>query len=410
MNETQTELLLTQRLKELSVREVVDFEETTQEQIQVDLAELFRGAIRMSLEVMLEEELKAMVGAERFERGPGRRGHRNGSYLRGLLTSMGHIDVRVPRTRDGSAAGVLGAYKRRTNEVDEMLTEAYVSGVSQRKAADVTEALMGERVSKSVVSRVAKRLQQTVDELRNGRIEQAFPYLYLDATFLDVRWARRTENVAALVAYGVGEDGYRHLLGVAIGPSESEASWSDLLKQLLDRGLHGVKLVISDAHEGLKAAVRNWLPEVDHQRCTVHLQRNVADKVPRRLQKRIAREVGAIFDAKGELEAKEKLEEFQARWSQELPEAVACLMAGFAAATRFFRYPPAHWKRIRTTNSLERLHREIKRRTKAVGVFPDRDSALRLVVGVAIRMCARWGDKRYLDMELLKNQEAKQAA
>src|SRR5690606_24945079 len=128
-----------------------------------------------------------------------------------------------------------GAYKRRSNEVDEMLTEAYVSGVSQRKAADVTEALMGERVSKSVVSRVAKRLQQTVDELRNGRIEQAYPYVYLDATFLDVRWARRTENVAALVAYGVGEDGYRHLLGVTIGPSESEASWSDLLKQLLDR-------------------------------------------------------------------------------------------------------------------------------------------------------------------------------
>jgi transposase-like protein len=155
---------------------------------------------------------------------------------------MGLIEVRVPRSRDGSAAGVIGAYKRRSDEVDDMLTEAYVSGVSQRKMADVTESLMGEKVSRSTVSRVAKRLEQTVEELRTAKLDQEFPYLYLDATFINARWARRVENVSALVAYGVGEDGYRHLLGVHIGPQESEATWSELLEQLVQRGLRGVAL------------------------------------------------------------------------------------------------------------------------------------------------------------------------
>lgn len=388
---------------------VVEFDEVSQEQINVDLGELFRGAIRMSLEMLLEEEVEAMVGAQRYERAAGRRGHRNGSYLRGLLTSMGHIDVRVPRTRDGSPAGVIGAYRRRTVEIDAMLTEAYVSGVSDRKMADVTEGLMGKRVSRSVVSRVAKRLEQTVEQLRTEKLEQHFPYLYLDATFIDARWARKVENVSALVAYGVGEDGFRHLLGVHIGPQESEESWSELLRLLVDRGLTGVALVISDDHAGLKAAVRTWFPEADHQRCTVHVQRNVVSKAPRRLHKRIAGEVGHVFDASSKKQARQRLDEFAARWSKELPEAVECLRGAFESATRFYAFPEAHWRRIRTTNSIERLNGEIKRRTRAVGAFPDRQSALRLVASVAIKACARWGDKRYLDMDLLR-EEANKAA
>ena len=389
---------------------VVEFEKISQEQMHVDLGEVFRGAIRMSLELLLEEEVKAMVGAHRYERTASRRGQRNGSYLRGLLTGMGHIDVSVPRARDGSAAGIIGAYKTRSDEVDELLTEAYVSGVSQRKMADVTEGLMGKRVSRSVVSRVAKRLEQTVEQLRTEKLEQQFPYLYLDATFIDARWAKRVENVAALVAYGVGEDGYRHLLGVHIGPQESEESWAELLRLLADRGLTGVRLVISDDHAGLKAAVRTWFPEADHQRCTVHVQRNVIAKVPRRLQKRIAGEVGFVFKAASKKQARERLEEFDARWSKELPEAVDCLNGAFEAATRFYEFPEAHWRRIKTTNSIERLNGEIKRRTKAVGAFPDRESALRLVANVAIRACARWGQKRYLDMNLLREEVDQQAA
>lgn len=389
---------------------VVEFEAVGQEEIRQDLGELFRGAIRMSLEMLLEEEVKSMVGARRYERVPTRRGQRNGSYLRGLLTSMGHIDVRVPRTRDGSPVDVIGEYQRRTDDVDGLIAEAYVSGVSQRKMGDVTEALLGDRVSSSSASRVAKRLELTVQSLRSAPIIQRFPYLYLDATFIDARWARRVENVAALVAYGVGEDGFRHLLGVHIGPQESEASWSELLEQLVGRGLSGVKLVISDEHAGLKAAVRHWLPEADCQRCTVHLQRNVMAKTPRRLQTRVVREVGEIFKASGKTEAIERLEEFTARWSKELPEAVECLTRGFKAATTFYEFPQEHWKRIHTTNSLERLHGEIKRRTKAVGAFPDRESALRLIAAVAIKTCARWGSRRYLDMNLLDEEEIEEAA
>ena len=159
--------------------------------------------------------------------------------------------------------------------MDEMMVEAYVSGVSQRKMGDVTEALLGERVGRSTVSRVAKRLDGAVEALRSAPIEGPHPYLYLDATFLDARWARKVENVSALVAYAVDPDGHRRLLAITLGPEESEDSWSELLEQLLERGLSGVELVIADEHAGLAAALRRFLPEVRRQRCTVHLQRNV---------------------------------------------------------------------------------------------------------------------------------------
>jgi transposase-like protein len=253
------------------MQDVVEMERAAQGELRDDLSALFRGAIRLTLEMVLEEELKAMVGARRFERVGSRKDHRNGTYLRRLLTSLGQIDVTVPRSRgQGSPADVIGRYQRRSPEIDEMMVEAYVSGVSQRKMADVTEALMGERVGRSTVSRVAKRLDGAVQELREAPIEGPHPYLYLDATFLDARWAKKVENVSALLAYAVGPDGHRRLLGVSLGAEESEASWSELLAELVERGLSGVQLVIADEHAGLAAAVRKFLPEARRQRCTVH--------------------------------------------------------------------------------------------------------------------------------------------
>ena len=393
------------------MKDVVEIERVTQEELRDDLDALFRGAIRLTLEMVLEEELKAMVGARRFERVGSRKDHRNGTYLRRLLTSLGQIDVAVPRSREqGSPAGVIGRYQRRTAELDEMMVEAYVSGVSQRKMGDVTQALMGERVGRSTVSRVAKRLDEAVEDLKSAPIEGAHPYVYLDATFLDARWAKKVENVSALVAYGVGPTGHRRLLGITLGVEESEDSWSELLAQLIDRGLSGVELVIADDHAGLAAAVRLHLPDARRQRCTVHLQRNVLAKVPRRLRKRVAREIAAIFKAPGLTAAKKLLAAFKARWTKELPEAVEVLERGFAAATQFYAFPEAHWPRLRTTNGLERLHGEIKRRIKAVGAFPDRASALRLVTAVAIRVTETWDDRRYLDLSLLKTREVDQAA
>ena len=328
------------------MQEIVEIGRATQDELRQDLRSLFQSAIRLTLEMVLEEELKAMVGARRFERVGSRKDHRNGTYLRHLLTSLGQIDVTVPRSREGgSPADVMGRYQRRTEEIDDMMVEAYVSGVSQRKMGDVTEALLGKRVGRSTVSRVAKRLDGAVEALRTAPIEGSHPYLYLDATFLDARWARKVENVSALVAYAVGPDGRRRLLGITLGTEESEQSWSELLEQLQDRGLGGVELVIADEHAGLAAAVRRFLPEARRQRCTVHLQRNVLAKVPHRLRKRVAREVAAVFQASGLVEAKKVLAELKARWHRELPEAIEVLERGFTAATQFYAFPEAHWTR-----------------------------------------------------------------
>jgi transposase-like protein len=273
----------------------------------------------------------------------------------------------------------------------------------------VTSALMGETVSRSTVSRVTKSLEEKVDALRKEPLTQRFPYLYLDATFLDARWARAVENVSALVAYGVGEDGHRQLLAITIGPSESQDSWADLLRQLLERGLSGVQLVIADGHAGLAAAARQALPEARLQRCTVHLTRNVLAKAPWRLRGRLGRETSAIFEAATPKDARARLDALVAGLGKQVPEAMECLTEGFTAATQFFAFPKAHWKRLRSTNGLERLHGEVKRRIRSVGAFPDRASALRLITAVALQVTGIWDDRRYLDMSLLYPPEAKAA-
>ena len=396
--------------------DVAEFEVIEQEDMQADLRSVFRGAVKLALEDVLEEVVRELVGGARWARlGKERKDVRNGTYLRRLLTSLGHIEVSVPRTRNsGSAADVIGRYQRRTDEIDDAITTAYVQGVSTRKMGEVTKSLMGSEVSRSTVSRVTKKLQANVDQLAKAPIETEIAYLYLDATFLDARWARRVENVSALVAYGVDrEGGKRQLLGITIGAQESEDSWSDLLRQLLDRGLRGVRLVIADDHKGLAAAVRTHLPEAEQQRCIVHLQRNVLKNVPHRLRKRLAREVSDVFKATSLKDARKRLAALERRFGKQVPEAIECLKNGFPAATRYFSFPKAHWLRVRSTNGLERLHGEIKRRIRAVGAFPDRASALRLITAVALHATSTWNARRYLDMTLLEEtetQEMSQAA
>jgi len=370
----------------------------SQDQMRADVHELVLGAIRATLETVMEQAVNLIVGAQPHERTDARRDVRNGSYPRRLTTTSGAVDLDVPRTRTRGAAGaVVGRYKRRAPEIDEAITEAYVSGVSTRKMTGVTEALLGEGVSRSSVSRVTARLEERVDALRRAPLDEPIVYLYLDATFLDARWARQVENVSALVAYGIGLDGKRQLLAVTIGAAESEDSWTDMLQQLLARGLHGVRLVISDAHPGLKAAVRRLLPELPHQRCTVHLTRNITAKAPHRLRSRIAREAVRILHAPSLADARKRKADFDEGLGAQVPEARECLDAGFEAATRYYSFPKAHWKRIRSTNGLERLHGEIKRRIKSIGAFPDRASALRLITAVALQATTIWTDRRYLD-------------
>ena len=388
------------------MNEVAELELPTQENFQADLRTVFQGAVRLALESVLEEVVRDMIGARRWQRLGSRKDVRNGTYLRRLLTTMGAIDVAVPRTREnGSPVEVIGRYRRRAAEVDAGIVSAYVSGASTRDVGRITEALMGEQVSRSTVSRVTKSLDEKVTELRKAPIAGAIPYLFLDATFLDARWARTVENVSALVAYGIGLDGKRQLLAVTIGAGESEDSWSDLLTQLNERGLSGVELVVADAHAGLAKAVRKHIPEAPLQRCTVHLQRNVLAKAPQRLRSRLAKAVTQVFEAPSKAEAKKRVEALAAGLGKQVPEAIACLENGFEAATHFYAFAREHWHRIRSTNGLERLHGEIKRRTRAVGAFPDRASALRLITAVALQVTAIWTDRRYLDMSLLQSKE-----
>ena len=390
--------------------EVAELELPTQENVHADLRSVFQGAVKLALETVLDEVVRDLIGARRWQRLASRKDVRNGTYLRRLLTTMGQIEVTVPRTREnGSAAGVLGRYRRRSAEIDEGIVAAYVSGASTRDVGGITEALVGERVSRSAVSRVTATLGEKVEQLRKAPITGPIPYLFLDATFIDARWARKVENVSALVAYGIGLDGHRQLLAVTIGAEESEDSWSELLAQLLQRGLSGVQLVVADAHAGIAKAVRRHIPEVPQQRCTVHLTRNVLTKAPQRLRSRLAKAVTEVFEAPTKPEAKKRMEALAASLGRQVPEAMDCLRAGFEAGAHFYAFPREHWHRIRSTNGLERLHGEIKRRTRAVGAFPDRASALRLITAVALQVTAIWTDRRYLDMFLLNSKEAVEA-
>jgi len=383
------------------VRDAV-FERVPDEEIQTDLGAVFRAAAKAGLELVLEEVLREVVGVSKWAKAKTRNDSYNGSYLRGLLTSMGHIEIKMPRARKaGAPVGVIGAYKRRSAEVDEAIVSAYVKGVSTRGVGSVVEALAGNSLSSSAVSRVTTRLEEKVEELRTRKLEGKYPYLFLDATYLKARWARSVESVPVLIAYGVNEAGKRELLAVEVGTEESGIVWGRLLGGLIKRGLQGVMLVISDDHEGIKAAAREHLPEVPHQRCVFHLNRNVGSHVTRRLRKRVQGEVSAIFKSKDLDQAKSRLAKFKDRWTKELPEAVKCLKEGFPAASRFFAFPAEHYPRIRTNNGLERLNREIKRRTKAIDSFPDRESAVRLVVAVAANAAQAWERRRYVDTSLL---------
>lgn len=385
----------------------IDLVLPTQEDFLVDLDARIRGAVQATIQLVLDEELERLVGAGPYERSDQRVDVRNGGYQRGIVTTSGEVAVRVGRTRGGGAATApLGRYARRRPEIDAAVTQAYVGGLSTRDMGPVTKALLGKNIGRSTVSRVTKRLEDHVDELRRQPITGPIPYLYLDATFIDARWARTVENVSALVAYGVGLDGHRQLLAVQIGAQESEASWAELLAELVARGLSGVELIIRDEHAGLIAAARKTLPEARQQRCTVHLMRNVSSNVPQRHQKRLARELVKVLHAESVDAAKRNLKQFRLQFAKQFPEAVECLERGFADATSYYAFPQAHWTRIRTTNGLERLHGELKRRTRAIGAFPDRASALRLITVVALQVTSIWSDRLYLDMTLLANHHA----
>jgi putative transposase len=373
--------------------------------VKLDVEARVRRGVKAVLEEVLEEEMSEHLGAGYRELSPTRRGERNGYYQRNLVTPAGKIErLEVPRDREGEfVTEVFERYKRMTGDVEEAVLEMYLSGISVRKIAGVTEALSKVRVGKDAVSRIARRLEQEQKAWRERPLEEKeYPYLYLDATYLKVRWGASVTSMALLVCVGVDEEGFREVLAVEVAGSEKGAAYASLLRGLIDRGLSGVRLVISDDHEGIKAAVASELPGAQWQRCVVHFERNVLSHVPRSAMAEVAQDLKAIFKVRRAKTAQALTEEFVELYGKCFPKAVAVFEAGIGDALTYLHYPGSHHARLRTTNMLERLFKEVKRRTRVVGVFPNETSASTLATEIALRSSEEWALRRYLTMDILE--------
>ncbi len=362
--------------------------------IQDHLGELVRGTVEETLNNMLDAEADALCGAQRYERSPDRVDTRAGSYDRKLHTRAGEVNLKMPKLRRKTfETAIIERYRRRESSIEESLIEMYLAGVSVRRVEDITEALWGTRVSSGTVSNLNKKVYKHIEVWRNRPIEGEYPYVYLDGIVLKRSWAGEIKNVSVLVATGVGKDGYRRVLGVQEGHKEDKAGWSGFLAHLKQRGLKGVRLIISDACLGLVESVAEYYPDADWQRCMVHFYRNVFSHVPSTKVKQVALMLKAIHAQESLEAAMEKadriVEELKA---MKLSKAAELVKNHIQETLTYYHYPQNHWVRIRTNNPLERIMREIRRRTRVVGAFPDGNSAL-MLVAARLRHIAgtKWG-------------------
>jgi len=363
---------------------------TMGEVIQIDegrirdhLGEMVRGTVEEALNAMLDAEADQLCGAERYERSEGRQDTRAGHYARNLETKAGKVKLKVPKLRRQTfETAIIERYRRRESSVEEALIEMYLAGVSVRRVEDITEALWGTRVSPSTVSNLNKKIYATIEAWRNRPITAAHPYVYLDGIVMKRSWAGEVRNVSLLVAIGVTSEGYREILGICEGAKEDKSGWSAFLCHLVDRGLSGVELVISDACRGLIESLGDYLPEARWQRCVVHFYRNVFSHVPAGKVRQVSHMLKAIHAQ--ENRAAELVEEH-------IEETLS-----------YYSFPDSHWIKLRTNNPLERLMREIRRRTRVVGAFPDGQSCLNLAAARLRHISGtQWSTRRYMNMEPL---------
>jgi len=377
-------------------------------QLRDHLGELVRGSVEETLNSLLDAEADQLCNAARYKRTEARRDTRAGYYERGLHTKAGEVKLRVPKLRQQKfETAIIERYKRRESSVEEALIEMYLAGVSVRRVEDITQALWGTRVSPGTVSNLNQKIYKRIEKWRNRPIEGPFPYVYLDGIVLKRTWGGEVRNISVLVAVGVSSTGHRKILGVAEGAKEDKAGWSGFLRHLKERGLSGIRLIISDACLGLVKSAAEFYPEAKWQRCTVHFYRNIFSVVPNSKMKEVTIMLKAIHaseDREAALEKAasviEKLERMKLRLAaQKIRESINETLT-------FYDFPSAHWRRLRTNNPLERIMREIRRRTNVVGAFPDGSSAL-MLVAARLRHIAgtRWSTKRYLNMDLLRELE-----
>jgi transposase-like protein len=366
--------------------------------------DFLKEALGALVDQIMAVEVEQLVGAGKHERSGGRVNLRNGTRGRRWDTRVGSIDLSIPKLRRGSYFPSFLEPRRRAEQAFvNVIQEAYVHGVSTRKVEDLVQAMGVENLSKSEVSRVCAALDEQVEDFRNRPLVQGFPYLWLDATHLKVREGGRVTSNAIVVAYGLNEDGYREIVGVQAGSSESGAFWHEFLQGLVERGLKGVQLVISDAHVGLQKAIASVLSGSAWQRCTVHFMRNVQARVPKSAQAMVTAAVRTIFVQPDRAAADAQLARVAETLEARHPEVSRMLWDAKEDILAHFVFPQSHWSKIRSTNLLERLNREIGRRADVVGIFPNRAALLRLVGMVLNEQHDEWqAERRYLNLEALE--------
>lgn len=367
--------------------------------------DILRDGVRTLAQILMDAEVSEQIRAQLFERTDERVTQRNGYRLRSWDTRLGTIELYIPKLRSGTYFPSLLEPRRRAEKaLHAVITEAYVKGVSTRKVDDLVKSLGVEGISSSQVSRISKALDAEVDSFRNRAIEGAHPYLWLDASFHKVRELSRVVSVATVVAVGVSAGGERQVVGVDCGPSEDEAFWTKFLRALVRRGLNGVRLVVSDAHEGLKAAIAKVLSGATWQRCRVHFMRNLLATVPKAAQETVAAFVRTIFYQPDHAAALAHLKDVAAMLRPRFSEAADLLEEAAEDILAHMHFPAEHRRRLHSTNPLERLHKEVKRRTNVVGIFPNKQALMRLVATLLQEQDDEWqiADRRYFSVESMK--------
>jgi putative transposase len=374
------------------------------EQMRVQLGTLVRQSVEETLNGLLDAEADRLCNAQRYERSEARQDQRAGHYSRKLQTQAGEVQLKVPKLRQTTfETAIIERYRRRESSVEEALMEMYLAGVSVRRVEDITQALWGTKVSPSTISELNQKVYSQIEVWRNRRLEGDYPYVYLDGIVLKRSWAGEVKNVSILVAIAVDTEGFREVLGSWEGPKEDKEGWSGFLQHLKQRGLKGGQLFITDKCLGLVESLAEYYPQAYWQRCTVHWYRNVLGKVPRQKMRDVAAMLKAIHAQENRICAEEKaravVEKLRA---MKLSEAAKIAEEGYAETLRYHHFPSEHHRQIRTNNPLERIMREIRRRTRVVGSFPDGRSALMLATARLRHIAGtKWGTRRYLNMRHL---------
>jgi len=374
--------------------------------IKTELKELVRQSVQEVLNSLLDAEADQLTNAHKYERTEGRQDTRAGHYTRKLLTGAGEVELEVPKLRTLTfESAIIERYRRRESSVEEALVEMYLAGVSTRRIEDITELLWDAKLSAGTVSRLNGKVYEQIEAWRKRPLERTYPYVFLDGVYLKRNWGGEYENVAILIAMAVNEHGEREVIGATEGMKEDKESWLAFLRHLKERGLQGTQLFTADKCTGLIESMAEVFPQARYQRCVVHYYRNIFSVVPRKKVKETAAMLKAIHAQEDKVAALKKLGDVTEKLQEmKLYDAAQKVEAAAIETLTYMDFPREHWRRIRTNNAIERLNREIKRRTKSIGAFPEGRSALMLVCARLRHMeQSEWGQKTYLNMQHLED-------